>query len=541
MAVLSGDVNIGIKLTGSGDGVARTKQAERAIADLERKIGETSQGAKKAAAATSGFSASLDSIKTGVKPLDGVRSVFENLRANFLGFPQAVAGVVSGLAAVIVKFAEGGSAAERLRVKADEYREALAGARKDLEALQKLQGIEPPNPDAPFGANAGERFGEITDKLLTLQKRLRELQAIDAIGKQVDGVAVMSSFLADVDDRYLAIKRTENEILEIEKLRATLVNETADATERQARGIQAMVDAARNLTTAGMLSRTTGVAANDLFATWAGGSTKPTATPRRGGGGGGGNGADDWWREKVRSLTAGNDNDFGDADFMALERTLQGAAGRGPGFGSTERQGKKGDRAKFLAEKAARKELGDGIRDFSAALSEALPGMSEFQASLASIAEIWTAWGEGSKGTADAVVGSLGAIATAGAQQIKDERARAGVLAIIQLGLGLGKVFIPGLQAEAAGHFAAAATLGTVAIFGSGGRASGGGGGRGAAPTRGAPARVGGEQLGTGNVSLTIHGNYYGGRREQEAASDFARLTRRRGNGFADEGRRSAA
>jgi len=546
MAVLSGEVKIAMSITGTGDGVAKTKAAEKAVADLEKKVGETTRSTKAASTATSGWASSLESIKGSVKPLDGVRGVFENLRSNLLGFPMALAGLASGLATVIVKFAESGTAAEALRVNAERYAEAIAGARKDLEELAKRQGDALPDPNDPIGADAGARFADVTEKVIHLNEELRRLKGIDAIGQQLAPLNSMVLVLGDVDARYLAIKKVENEIAELDRMRLDLQTRTANEVARQADETARLAKEQNALAWGQRLSRSAGIPAADLFASFA--AAKGTSDPervrdynaifaaqdamRRGGG----SRDYDPFEGKSQFMSDGPRKSGGisRSEFKQLERLIGEVTGRDDGPGGTDKGGKRRN-----AE--ARGGIARDIRDFSSALSDALPGMSEFTTALSKIVELWTKWGQSSISTEAAVVGSLGAIAQAGAMAIKDERARAGVLSIIQLGLGLGKVFIPGLQAEAAGHFAAAATLGSVAIFGSGsgGGRGAGGGGRGAAPTRGS-VQSSGEMLGANNVSVTIHGNYYGGRREQEAASDFARLTRRRGNGFADEGRRSA-
>lgn len=123
------------------------------------------------------------------------------------------------------------------------------------------------------------------------------------------------------------------------------------------------------------------------------------------------------------------------------------------------------------------------IRDFSAALAAAIPDMGDFAGALNEISNQWATYAElqanagedvakqaaAQKALATATIGSLGAIAKAGASRIKDERLRAGVLSIIELGVGTGMMLTPGMQAEGAAHLAAAAILGSVAIFGGAG------------------------------------------------------------------------
>lgn len=118
-----------------------------------------------------------------------------------------------------------------------------------------------------------------------------------------------------------------------------------------------------------------------------------------------------------------------------------------------------------------RESLGEPIRDFSLALAEALPNMDSFTGALGKIGAQWDAYSKGQKSLASTVTGSVGALAKAGAEHIKNERLRAGVLAIIETGLGIATSFTN--PAESASHFGAAVTLGSVAIFG-GSSSSGG-------------------------------------------------------------------
>lgn len=121
--------------------------------------------------------------------------------------------------------------------------------------------------------------------------------------------------------------------------------------------------------------------------------------------------------------------------------------------------------ARRLVDLQDRESLGEWVRDFSSALSDALPGMGAFSAALSTISAEWDGYARGQRGMAQAVTGSVSAIARAGAEHIKSERTRAGVLAVIETGLGIASLAIMDYPAAAA-HFLAAATLGTVALTG---------------------------------------------------------------------------
>jgi prefoldin subunit 5 len=236
MAVLSGEVKIAMSITGTGDGVAKTKAAEKAVADLEKKVGETTKSTKAATAATSGWARSMDAIKTTAKPLDSTRSVFENLRSNLLGFPTAIAGVVTGFVAIVTAIGDAGSATERLRERTSEYAAAIEGAKKDLAELQKMNGTGPQGTGGPIGADAGDRYQEVTDKISTMSDRIREAAAEQRT--LVDTFGEWATLTVGYEKLGTEIVRLTNETADLEALRTSLVNETATALERQARALR---------------------------------------------------------------------------------------------------------------------------------------------------------------------------------------------------------------------------------------------------------------------------------------------------------------
>lgn len=168
------------------------------------------------------------------------------------------------------------------------------------------------------------------------------------------------------------------------------------------------------------------------------------------------------------------------------------------------------------------------VRDFSASLSDSLPQMEAFTSALGKISQMWGDYAETGKGAAKATIASVGAIAMAGAEQIKNERLRAGVLSIIHLGLGTALMFVPGSQAEAAGHLAGAAILGSVAIFGGGG----GGGGKKSEPTRNFDRALS-DRTSSGATTVIVNGGWFGSGSPQEtAAALHARMQSGSGSGF---------
>lgn len=206
---------------------------------------------------------------------------------------------------------------------------------------------------------------------------------------------------------------------------------------------------------------------------------------------------------------------------------------------------------------AARDARAEGIAQFTRQLGESLPQMGAFTSALGSMASAWSdvtaanenairiegeyregratetqlleAMADARKAEGQAAINSVGFLAKAGAESIKNERMRAGVLAVIETGLGLGKAAL-GDYVGAAGHFAAAATLGSVAIFG--GKSSGSG------DKQAERAR---QQLSQSQQSqqqqitqVNVWGGWFGSSSPQENAWALEQQARRHvGNGFA--------
>lgn len=171
-------------------------------------------------------------------------------------------------------------------------------------------------------------------------------------------------------------------------------------------------------------------------------------------------------------------------------------------------------------------DLANQIRDFTSALSDAMPGMGQFNDALSKISDIWTAWGKTGKETGTAIVGSLAAIGLAGAAEIKNDRLRAGVKAIIYGAEGAVHLLTPGMQALGAAEIGAAVALGGIAIFGGSG---GGGGARSSAPQRVSSGR----DIGGGPININIYGGWFGAQSPQEnGAALEQRIRRAQGTGF---------
>lgn len=543
-AILNATVAVRVDMQGTGNIVAKSDAATKSLANLKQQVGATGAAAAASTKSTSDFVSGLSGLKDSVSPVNKTRETFENLRSNLLGFPLAIAGAVGGIASLVAGFLEAGSASERLREKSDDYKKALEGIQNGLEKLREFNrgGSDKGPLIGLVGADAGDKLDEANDKLSTLQEHLRDLRSSERsagalFGFTKDGLANVG----DIDSRYIDIKKTENEIRDIERDIRDYRNESVSALEKQKR----ILDTLATGSLSGMAKGAGQGNVIDLDAIR--GGALVVTRPRGGGGSRRETAAD-----LIKGLSRGSDNAersyltnsaadeararadrlSGYSDMPSMLAVPEFGSDAGMGAGSRRRGGglSGGIVGSTVGAANAARDAAKDVRDFTAALSEALPGMGAFSDALNRVASVWSKWGSEGFKTKDAIVGSLGAIATAGAEQIKNERLRAGVLSIIELGLGFANIENPPV---AAAHFAAAATLGGVALFGG---SSGKSGGRGASTSSGAgrAQRLQGEMLGQRAVGVTIYGNYYAfGKGDQEAASDVQRLTHRAdGTGF---------
>lgn len=210
----------------------------------------------------------------------------------------------------------------------------------------------------------------------------------------------------------------------------------------------------------------------------------------------------------------------------------------------------------YRAEAEGAKSYAAAISDFTTQLSASIPMMAAFSAAAGTIASSWDAvasandnvmqvearYREGKaseielseaaaaarKMEGKAALDSVGAIAKAGAEQIKNERLRAGVLAIIETGLSIASFAMYDYVGGAA-HAAAALMLGSVAIFGGSKSSSG----KAEQPrTQQAPSTA--QQPTQSVTQVNVYGGWYGSQSPQENAWALEQQTRRHaGNGFA--------
>lgn len=489
MALTQGDVRITIGVTGKGD-TKVIKDAQKDVEGLGAKLGT--------------------SMKTSVDPVNKLREGFERVRANagfLVGSLTALGGVVVGVVGEIISFVSGADKADRALVLWEKNQNALTGAiEKGRDALVQFGGspVEQALSDVNTQLTIArgllidmkdneEEWAKKTkevEKLLQVRTALendlardaeRTADAWDRIKRSMQEAATIdfgtaqgpNPFIANSDDPALKLQRNEFGELETE-------------AEKEAR-----------------LKRL-GLAVRDNRARRGGGKR---LAEQRG----------DFYGQ---TFQPSNDDGLS-PEFIFFAKNPVDDGDRTDTADGSSSGGKGKSRAQMLA--------GD-VRDFTAALSESIPQMGEFASALGQISAMWGEYAETGKGAARATIMSVGAIAQAGAEQIKNERMRAGVLSIIHLGLGTALMFVPGAQQEAVGHLAGAAILGSVAIFG------GGGGGSSKQAPRAVNRQLS-ERGGEGGVTMNFWAPYIAGNSAQETAAELHALQRRgTGSGFVPAG-----
>lgn len=537
MAVMSGNVNVTVRVEGVGSAPSKVTESAKAI-------DKVAESGTKASASISSFKDRVGALKTSVGPVNVLREGFENLRSNagfLIGTMTVLGGVVAGAVSAVIEFVSGEDRAARAAARWDQNQSKLN------DTLNRGWGLL----TKTSGSALEEQLSDVNVELAKAKVIIKDLESGSdewvRATSDVERLTRLRSALerviaADTQvtrDNIFAMKRTMEEMSRIEvpllspftgnsndpslKLHTDLAG-TAYTDEQWAAREKRLKEAADRA------RRTRG-----------GGGSKPEQTKEEGVDAVMGRGK---WASKEDPTDLGDLIDGFESDPDGVDQMLN-------------RKPKPSGKSKPFSPERTK---AHDIRDFSAALSDSLPGMSEFSGALRDISSSWADVaaandnaaevyqkylnGEGDiedvmKARADArqaeargAISSIGAIATAGAEQIKNERLRAGVLATIQLGLGTAMMFVN--PAEAAGHFAAAAILGSVAIFGGGsgsGSSRGGksrsGSSRSVSRTLSDPAAAG------GGWSINIFGGWFGAGHPAETAAALHALSRRgAGSGY---------
>lgn len=475
-----------------------------------------------ATASVKSFGERLQGIKDGIAPINATRETFERLRSNLLGFPTAIAGVVTGFVALVGELFDVNSATAQMKANAEDYAKSLAFLRDETDRFKVATGQE---TDAQQKLRLEhERVGEAQQKL---QVQLSALQ--DRIAELNSNSHILGFTLGEVTGKYTEIVGLNTEIATIQKALETSAKETADAKERQLQAERDIAQAEANALAKKVIDKGTGDAfSGDPFKwdpTW---TYKPPEKPKPGGGGGGPDPLIEW-QDKMRKL--GEDKPSGgmsDRDFRMLMRTLnpgqQGSTKDDALFAANDKlrdqiellgarneadqkdielrqalaaidrkedsgaidQSTADLERKLLTmqrEKDIVDELAKSYREFADVITNVVaPAAPQLSATLKAIGDLYVAIQVGGEGAAKGIVASIDGILQANAVWFKSQQEKDAYLGAEQILLGIATQFVPGLQAEAEGHFIAGAGLLLLAAAGGGGgkgggRGTGGGGG----------------------------------------------------------------
>lgn len=556
MAIMTGQVKVTIEMVGTGDAPKKTTET----ADALGKVKKESEGTAKS---VSSLKDRMGSLKSAVGPINLVRETFENLKSN-MGLVGLAAGALITVVGALIDvldtprldattdkfFRLAGSvsqstsaiyglvqaSAQLTRSLADVDAEIADIDARAADHLGKSEDAKRLREDAARGRVSTERTRATEDLLKTGEDAFKAKQFRDDAQRQFDKNQVEINHLrALIDMRRkdgLSTKLQEQQLVAVGAAQATVIVNLKGATVAYQNYSRSVDDLTEKL---GALDRLQ----NAL--------EKPRVEPAKKPKGGGGK------TRPERGDPLFVSPDFADPDTRVLDDAEDRVA-RGLAADDRDKANKARDRENQARLANMRKRgMADEIRDFSAALSESIPGMSDFSGALRDIASSWEdvraandnaadvyeKYLAGEKGVADVlkankdartaetrgIIMSVGAAAMAGAEQIKNERLRAGILATIHLGLGTALMFVPGAQQEAFGHLAGAAILGSVALFGG----ASGGGSRSSSSQRSVSRSVSQQSANAAPWTINIFGGWYGTVSPQEAAASLYQLTRRGG------------
>jgi hypothetical protein len=477
----SGTINVVIDVRGQGDGAAVVDKNAKAL-----------KGLKEEATGLKGIGESLKGATSGINSLGGGLA---GVRMGMMGIPGAVAGMGAAVIGFVASLNDAFSV-DRVREFHDEFKRDIAGLEKATASLVAKLG-EAGATIRSLGTEEVEAWGKLNEKHAQAEAALSQIATryeampgfvqatYDMLGGQREREDEIHKIkVEDLQIRTMAreiefsvrgitAEQLTNRILQAEAART--LNERLEITVQKSWALLAPLKAAGGaLGVVGALGAGPGI--NDAV-------NKELLKPRGGGGGGGtkkGGGVSDKDLEKILS-------DWKDEDIAGVEHTIQ-VMRQKEDRGIEEKQKEGVERATadsqwedinrmWSAEEADAR--AQGIRDISSAIMESIPALDKYAASLGQITDVWAEYGKTSQNMGAAVTTTVGNLAKVGAQQIKDERARAGVLAAINFGLFLASEFVPGMQPMASGYLASSIALGIVAAtgIGTGGGASGGGAG----------------------------------------------------------------
>lgn len=536
----SGTIKVVIDVRGQGDGAAVVDKASKALKSLW-----TDEEIAKNKALNASVVGIGKGLAEGLKPVTEMGGGLAAVRMGMMGIPGAVA----GMGAAVIGFAatlNDAFATDLVKEFHDEFTRDIAGLERSVASLTaKL--AEAGKTVRSLSGDELEVFGKLRDK---------EQQAEGALAQARAHYEALPGF-AQAMAEFTGVQREQEEKIHKIKVDQLHAATLAKEVEFSALGISAQqltnrilqVDAARRLNEQidGMVRKSwallaplkaAGGALGVVGALGAGGvvndaMNRELMKPR---GGGGGTRPKDQTGDDFRDVTT----ELSDRASRFIGSAKEGIASEESGRQAAIKRRDARDLKAFRAandnaadEEGIAAEAADaraqGIRDISSAIMESIPALDQYAASLGQITDVWAEYAKTSVGMGAAVATTIGNLAKVGAQQIKDERARAGVLAAINFGLFLASEFVPGMQAQAGGYLAGSIALGVVAAtgIGTGGGASGGGAGAARNTPRTSLIRESSGRQSNGPIVLNI-GVLAGGSPQENAESIGRILDRRR-------------
>jgi hypothetical protein len=463
-------------------------QVSAMLRNIDAQAKKTAEGLKKTGEAAETASAKVstignaDALKNAAAPVNKLREVFENLRGN-AGFVLSAIASGAALAGAAIEALTGdlfkGSAAMRewettRGSMADGMKKTTAIAAELRAELDKLQGKTANTLDIKTD-QANERLTEINRQLAVGEKATKEFrESLEMMRLSPAFVFAAESFAEEEKKNAADLVSLKKQQLELNNLNLEAERERTVESLRQVAALQAFLRGDKPA------AANTDAAANlKVDPTLVPGYVAPGSTKPRGGGRSGSRPeADKRTLAEILAGPTGNDD---------LSKALEGFDAN-PLDAWIEKANKQAEESAKIFEKIG----GDKKNNFASALSDTelaaraaseafdllatsganldavLPGLS---GAFAQISDIWAATDGSAKSMAQGVLGSVDAIANAGAAWLKDEKARTRFLGAKELLLAAPLWFIDPAQAAVK----TATGIGLLALGGGGGAGAGGG------------------------------------------------------------------
>lgn len=545
ISAASGTVKITTSITSGGNTGAR---AANETADAIKRGGTE---ARKSTEAAGAYGQSLKDLKGSFGPLNQARETWENIKSNIAFLPGILGGAVAAVTELVPLLFQADSAQKAIAEHAEAYAKALGDVRQLIEkgGGHIAAGIE-------SGTQRSLSENEIRLEITLQRAALAQAEELVrywmerangafkenvklSISRYDTAAAAIKNAENALENLHATQERSANAAAAVLKANATVFGELSKLSKEIADHWSAITVSMSSAAALGASAAATFSQSEFRSGTYgllqkigdAGAKGAGRGLPDRKKGGG--SGLTDYEFEAAwNAKTHINEPDYG-TNTAAAERRKQRALDRLSGPAPRDLEGGKFNEIRLtrLEDTNNLEAMNTQLRSFQTTIGALSPMLGQFGSALGEISQIWTDWGEGGKDTAKAVVGSLGAIAKAGAAQIKNERLRAGVMSAIELGLGFGSLAVYDYGAAAA-HFTASALLGAQAIFSGGSSGSSRGNG---VTGKAAPPSVGGGSGGGNltNITFVINGSWIGtGGMQQTAAELRGLLNRYSGNGY---------